>query len=108
MNPNDARLMAQLALYEAKLGRKQEADILIRRAVAANPADAEVLSRRAAVLALSGDGDEAVKAVENAVANGFAIDLVRDDDDLESLRSMPAFQSIISPKRPGSPKGARP
>ena len=99
VNPNNARTMAQLAVYEAKVGRRGDAEAHISRALAINPSDAEVLFRRAAVFVLSGNDSAALKAVSEAIAKGFAVDLVRDDDDFASLQSMPAFQSLISPRR---------
>ena len=99
VNPNDARAMALLAVYEMKVGRRDDAERHINRALAINPSDSEVLYRRAAVFALSGNDSAALKAVSEAVAKGFSVDFVRDDDDFAPLQSMPAFQSLISPRR---------
>lgn len=99
VNPNDARATAQLAVYEAKVGRRADAERHISRALAINPSDSEVLFRRAAVFALSGNDSAALKAVSEAIEKGLAVDFVRDDDDFASLHSMPAFRSLISPRR---------
>jgi serine/threonine protein kinase/tetratricopeptide (TPR) repeat protein len=108
VNPNDARTIAQLALYEAKIGQRAEAEVLIARALAMNPADGELWFRRAAIFALRGNPKSALDALAEAVAKGFARDLIREDDDLASLRSMPAFQSLVSQDSSTLTKGARP
>ena len=108
VNPNDARTLAQLALYQAKLGRRAEADVLIGRALAINASDAEIWFRRAAIFALRGDPKSALDALSQAVAKGFSRDLIREDDDLASLRSMQAFQSLVSQDNSTLTKGARP
>jgi tetratricopeptide (TPR) repeat protein len=96
VNPNDARVMAQLAVLEAKLGRRGDAERHISRAMVINPANPEILFQRAAVSSLLGETTAALEAVSEAVARGFGVDLVRDDDDLAPLRSMPAFQALIA------------
>jgi eukaryotic-like serine/threonine-protein kinase len=96
VNPNDASTMANLAVYEAKVGRRSDAERHISRAIVINPSNPEILFQRGAVSALLGDPTAALEAVSGAVARGFGVDLVRDDDDLASLRFMPAFQSLIA------------
>jgi tetratricopeptide (TPR) repeat protein len=98
VNPGNARLMAQLAVYHAKIGQRGEAERHIERAMVMTPQDPEVRFRRAAVLALLGDAKRALDAVSSAVAMGYSVDLVREDDDLTSLRGLPAFQTLAPPR----------
>ena len=96
VNPNDATAIGQLAVYEAKLGRQREAQRDIERALAINPTSPELFHRQAAVAALAGNAVSALEAVSQAIAKGYSPALVREDDDLASLRSMPAFQALIA------------
>ncbi|MBI4264924.1 MAG: tetratricopeptide repeat protein [Acidobacteria bacterium] len=96
VNPSSALTMAQLAVYQAKLGRREEAASGIARALAINPSDPEVRYLRAVVLALVGELGAAVDAAAEAVSAGVPLDRVREDDDLEPLQSIPEFQSLIS------------
>jgi tetratricopeptide (TPR) repeat protein len=98
VNPSNPRVMAQLAVYQAKLGLRGDAERRINQAIVMTPMDPEVLFRRAAVLALLGEIQRAMDAVSSAVANGYSVDLVKQDDDLSPLRGLPAFQALVSPK----------
>ncbi len=101
INPSDATLESQLAVYEAKFGRRQEALHHAEGAVVLNSTSVDVLYRRAVVLALTGDGAAAVKALAEAVQRGYSATLAREDDDLTSLHGRVDFQALFSAtKRP--------
>jgi serine/threonine-protein kinase len=99
VNPSDATTISQLGVYEAKLGRRLDAERHADGAVALNPTSAEVLYRRAVVLALNGRPDEAFKQVSEAISRGYSKQFAREDDDLSSLRSLPAFQTLVAPAK---------
>ena len=99
VNPHDAAVLARLAVYEAKLGLHSHAEEHIQRALVLSPSDPEILFRGAVVHALAGDAQAAIEAVKEAVDRGFSLDFVREDDDLASLRAMPAFQALVAPPR---------
>jgi len=86
-NPTDARTLSMLAVYQAKLGRREEAIRTSENAVALQADVADILYRRAVVLALVGRSDESVVALERAFGRGFSRSLARTDEDLISLRS---------------------
>jgi non-specific serine/threonine protein kinase/serine/threonine-protein kinase len=54
---------------------------------------------RACVLALKGDRPTAIEALQEAVAVGWASDLILSDDDLDSLRGDPDFEAIADDVR---------
>jgi tetratricopeptide (TPR) repeat protein len=102
VNPRDARAIAALALYLQKAGARDEA---LARSVEASrlaPTDFEVLRRIAAVHALAGRRDAAIDALAAALANGYRKESARDEEDFESLRNEPRFQSLIA-KQTGTP-----
>ena len=41
---------------------------------------------------------QAIRSLEHAVANGYAVAVIKDDDDLVTLRGMPAFQALVNRK----------
>ncbi|HET9834538.1 MAG TPA: protein kinase [Vicinamibacterales bacterium] len=94
VNPNDAVTLSQLAVYEAKLERRREAEGHIGQAAKLSPTSADVLYRHAVVLALIGKADEALQKLSEAISHGYSRQLAREDDDLSSVRSLPAFQRL--------------
>ncbi len=99
VNPSDATTISQLGVYEAKLGRRLDAERHANGAAAINPTSPDVLYRRAVVLALNGKPDAALKQVSEAIARGYSKQLAREDDDLSSLRSLPTFQTLVAPAK---------
>jgi tetratricopeptide (TPR) repeat protein len=98
VNPSDAFRMSQLAVYEAKIGRRSDAERHANAAVAINPVGPEVLYRRAVVLALNGDTSRALEALKEAISKGYSKQRAGDDDDLASMRSLPDFQALVAAK----------
>jgi eukaryotic-like serine/threonine-protein kinase len=96
VNPNDAIAVARVALREAKLGRRQDADRDVARALMLNPNSAEVLYHCAVVRALNGNADAALDLLAQAVAKGYSVALASRDHDLASIRALPRFQDIIN------------
>ena len=97
LNPQDARRLAQLAVYEAKLGRRNQAARHVTEAVSLQPGAAEVLYRASVVHALTGNAPRALTMLEGAIARGYSRDLARKDEDLASLRALPAFAALFEP-----------
>jgi tetratricopeptide (TPR) repeat protein len=54
---------------------------------------------RACILALKGDRPAAIESLREAVAVGWASDLVLSDDDLDSLRGDPEFEALVGEVR---------
>jgi len=93
-NPHDGRMLSMLAVYEAKLGDHSAASRHASAAIAVSPRMADVLYRRAVVLALAGRVDESMAALEQALTSGYSAKLARADDDLARLRPRPEFQRL--------------
>jgi Flp pilus assembly protein TadD len=96
VNPTDAKTASQLGLYYAKTGKRVDAERWAQVAERMSPVSPEILYQRAAVLALVGDRDAAVKQLSEAIAKGASPQMALEDDDLASLRSLPAFKSVIT------------
>jgi serine/threonine protein kinase/tetratricopeptide (TPR) repeat protein len=99
VNPRDAEVLGMLAVSEAKLGRRAEARRHAAEAVSLRPSDAGVLYHKAVVHALAGEQKEALVALEEALGRGYSVALAREDDDLATLGSVPAFQRLMKASR---------
>ena len=95
VNPADAQALSLLALSEAKLGRSAEARRHLAGAIELRPEDPEVLYRKAVVHILAGETAGAMSALEAALKHGFSPDLARHDNDLDSLRALPAYKTLL-------------
>jgi hypothetical protein len=89
----------QRILCLAKLGRCDE----VRAAFATRVdtlavGNAELTHKLAKVLALCGPRTRALETVRKAVELGISPVLLRDEDELASLRNDPAFPKVLSPK----------
>ena len=96
VNDRDARTLAALGTYEASLGAHADADQHSARAVALTPDDPDVVDKRAVVHALAGREVEALQALERAIELRFDRREAREDADLRSLRTNPAFQALVA------------
>ena len=60
------------------------------------PSNAQVLYHKAVVEALAGRSTEAIASLWLAIQNGYGVREIRDDDDLDSLRNIPEFQTLLA------------
>jgi Flp pilus assembly protein TadD len=88
--------MARIAVCEAKLDMRAQAERRAAAAAALAPKDPEVQYKRAVVAALAGRQDEALDALRLAIDLGINRREAREDRDLASLRNLPAFTSLVS------------
>ncbi len=96
LNPDDARACQLGASTAARLGENEAAADYARRALKINPDDPLLLYNVSCMFALVGNPDEALSCLEKAVDKGYGQkDWVAHDTDLDSLRSLPRFQSIV-------------
>ena len=100
VNPTDPRLAAALALHLRKSGASAAARAHIADAVAKAPKDIEVLYRAAAINALDGKPDEAIRFLRSAIEGGYSRAVAGDDDDFASLRERPEFKALVSSSKP--------
>ena len=96
VNPKDGRTLGRLAVYEAKLGRREAAARHVADALALSPADADILYRKAVVDALAGRADAALSSLREALARGFSPSQAKADEDLASLRHREAFGAVLT------------
>ncbi|PYQ12669.1 MAG: hypothetical protein DMF80_17115 [Acidobacteria bacterium] len=94
-NPRDARTLSMLAVDEAKLGQWPEARRHADEATALSPHMADVIYRKAVVLALASRPDDSLAALEQAIAEGFGRARAAGDEDLKTLRGLREFQRLI-------------
>ncbi|HEX6252453.1 MAG TPA: protein kinase, partial [Gemmatimonadaceae bacterium] len=97
LNPDDARACQLGAGAAANVGEKEAAAEYARRALTINPDDPLLLYNIACMYATLGNPDEAMNCLEKAVDKGYGQkDWVAHDSDLDSLRELPRFQTIVA------------
>lgn len=95
VDPNDAKMLGQLALYRAKLRRFDEASALVERASEIEPRNTTLMYKKAAVYALIGNGDRALDSLKLALISGYSRAEAERDPDLASLRDMPEYSAML-------------
>jgi len=97
LNPDDARACQLGATMSANLGDREAATGYARRALTINPDDPLLLYNISCMYALLGNPNEALNCLEKAVDKGYGQkDWVEHDSDLDSLRQLPRFQTIVA------------
>lgn len=96
VRPSDARVIARLAVYQAKSGDDRGAVATLKRAQSLAPDDEQVLQRAAVIHALAGRTTLALDSAEKAIAKGYARRLMAEEEDLARLRSLPRFAAMVS------------
>jgi len=96
VSPSNARAVARLAVYQAKAGDDASAMKSLRRALELAPGDEQVHQRAGVVHALAGRTDDALGAVERAVAAGVARSVIADEEDFARLKPLPRFAAVVS------------
>ncbi len=105
INPKDPWTLASLAMYEAKLGRRDQAVRLAEEAAGFGPEMAGVVYRRAVVLALFGEIDQSLEVLADALRKGYSRHLASADEDLQPLHELPGFQELIADSVPTTSEG---
>ena len=95
INPDDALLLAELAICHAKLQRTQEAILSIDRATRLEPHNTTLMYLRAVVCALTGQADEALNYLTRALTHGYSRSEAQRDPDLASLRERPEYKALF-------------
>jgi serine/threonine protein kinase/Flp pilus assembly protein TadD len=97
LNPDNPRALYMGAMSLTHLGESEKAREWNRRALAMEPDDPSVLYNIACAFALEDQTDDAVKALNKAIDNGFGHwQWIANDPDLDSLRGTAAFNEIIA------------
>jgi serine/threonine protein kinase/Tfp pilus assembly protein PilF len=97
LNPDDARALYLGANCLCQLGEREKSLEWAARAIAIDPDDPGVLYNVACFYALQEERlEEAVDCLERAIKNGFGHkEWIRNDSDLNLLRSNPRFQVLL-------------
>jgi eukaryotic-like serine/threonine-protein kinase len=101
VNPNDGRNLASKSVYLEKLGDDRAARVELARALERSPTDVQVLYRSAVVHALGGRPDAALHALQLAIERGYSRAVAETDEDLESIRTLPGYKTLIEQRTPG-------
>jgi tetratricopeptide (TPR) repeat protein/TolB-like protein len=100
INPQDVDTMANLALYEAKTNRKDDAIQWIRRARSLSSEDVSVEYDLAVIYALAGENDHACDTLRQAVANGYPQKAARSDPELTHLLTSQECGDVFKASKP--------
>jgi tetratricopeptide (TPR) repeat protein len=96
VNPRDASAMQHLAQYYSRKGDLPQALEFIRRAKSIDPANASLLYTQAVVYSLTDRQDEALKTLNEALQKGFSLEAVKNDPELNKLRTNPQFAQLLN------------
>ena len=97
LNPDDPRAYYLGAIAWIRLGQLEKGLGWGDRALALDPDDAGVLYNVACLNGVAGRAESALDHLERAVQNGFGHrEWIEHDPDLESLRSHPRYQALLS------------
>ena len=94
-NPDDAESLSHLAICEAKLQNKQEAQARMEHAVALEPNNTTLMYEQAVVYALTGEVKKAIECLDTALAHGYSRSEAERDPDLETLRERPEYKVLL-------------
>jgi tetratricopeptide (TPR) repeat protein len=95
VNPKATRSRSLIAFCHAKLGRVDSARALIVEIEKQAPGDSDAAYKHAVIEALAGQPAAAVKHLERALTLGYSRSIAESDRDLDSIRSLPAYQSLF-------------
>jgi serine/threonine protein kinase/Flp pilus assembly protein TadD len=85
VSPNNARLMARLAVFLAKAGRIQEASAQLSSALANSPENPEILYSKAQFAVIQNQYSEGARALKEALRKGYPIKVAARDPELMPL-----------------------
>jgi tetratricopeptide (TPR) repeat protein/TolB-like protein len=95
VNPRDADVAGRMALYYAKKGDTQQADVFIKRARAINPADASLIYNSAVVKTLGNQPAEAVKELGLALQKGYPSKDAVAEPEFAPLQARADYQALM-------------
>ena len=100
VNPRNAEVVGNLALYFAKKGDLESARESIKKARSLDRSSVYLIYAAAVVDTIDSKPADAVKELKNAVAKGFSPQDIATDPEFAPLRDRPDFQAIISKSAP--------
>lgn len=97
LNPDNQFNRIALANFYVVIGRQEEIRPLVEPLIASPSTDAQALYNLGCLYVASGFNDEAITLLRSALERGFSdFELIRTDPDLTPLRTMPAFEKLLS------------
>ena len=102
VNPQDSKLMVELALCDSMLGKQAQAIGLMRQAQARAPADPEIMFRTAEIYEQSGDHATALDWLGRAARAGYSVADIQHDPTFQGIRNDPRYKQKVqeSPAQP--------
>jgi eukaryotic-like serine/threonine-protein kinase len=100
VNPRNAEVAGNLALYFAKKGDLEQARDFIKRARNLDHSSLYLMYAAAVVDTIDNKPSDAIKELKDAVAKGFSPQDVATDPEFTSLRDRPEFKALISKSTP--------
>ena len=107
VNPRDVITIALVALCEANLGRRLEAERHASEAVALGPTNAEMRFRLTKVYAVLNDRASALATLRAAVAAGYEPTAAKEDEELAALRGAEFDAALAAGLAARAPAGGR-
>jgi eukaryotic-like serine/threonine-protein kinase len=92
VNPNNTEVLSGIALYDAHLGRRKDAETSISKALSLSRKDSDVLFTSGLVYEIIGNRNRALEAIDQAVKSGYSIEDVEHEPELQALRSDSRYQ----------------
>jgi tetratricopeptide (TPR) repeat protein/predicted Ser/Thr protein kinase len=96
VDPRNSTTLEHLALYYAHEGEAAQARRYLGRARAIEPQNVDLVYSQAVVETLAGNPRQALNALREALAKGYAVKRANDDPELNPLRESPAFEGLIA------------
>lgn len=98
-SPNDATMASRMGLYAAKLGDKNTATLLSKKAVTALPENADIRFRAAVAYESIGQREAALTELASAQQLGYPTKLISTEPDLIALRGDPRFDLLLMERK---------
>jgi Flp pilus assembly protein TadD len=98
--PNDPEIRSRMAVYLAKLGRRDEAEAQLAWLEKLPSKNADLLHRMALAYERDGLRDQAVKTLEAALKAGYSLEEIKRDPDLAELRKDQKYQRMMARRGP--------
>jgi serine/threonine-protein kinase len=96
LRPNDGLLLENLALYYAKLRRKNEAGIRLSQAMRHPVNGPEFWFNATRIYELTGQREQALSALRATIRAGYSLSEIQSDADLAQIRADPRYAKIIA------------
>jgi len=96
VNPKDANVLGDLALYYAKTGQASLADHYIRQARLIDATNPDLIYEEAVVYVLAKQPAQAMNSLRSAFEKGFSPGRAKLDLELSPIQGKPEFQKLVA------------